>query len=396
MFKDKLEEIFHYFDPVQLKDFEDTSHLNTEASIGNWLAVNSTGQNASSLGKFEVALVFVNAYSGNYSDKSLLTPHKIREQFYQLRKPVSNLRVADLGNLKTGKDIQDALFVLQEVCSVLFHLKVNVLVIGGSQLLTQAGFKAFKEFENNINLVNIDSRIDLAVSEENIEEGHFLNNIITNEASHVYNIVCLGYQLHFVDQKQIKRLNELYFEHMRLGQIKTNFEQVEPLIRDGDLISFDISAIRMGEAPAQNNGSPNGFFADEACRLARYAGISDRVQLFGLYEIDVCYDQNKQTSKLAAQILWYYLDGYLNRKHDFPQASLSDCTKYNVQIDEIDFPIVFYKSEKSDRWWLEVKSVHNQGEQDNSVVVSCTYEDYQMACKNDIPDRWWVNFKKLE
>ncbi|MFA9390558.1 MAG: arginase family protein [Prolixibacteraceae bacterium] len=396
MFINKLEEILQFFDPVQLKDFEDSSHLNDEGSIGNSIFVNSTGQVPQNLSRFELAFIFADAYEGRSTQKTSNTQQLIREQLYQLRKISNGLRIADLGNLKVGKNINEALFSLQEVCSLLFHIKVNVVIIGGSQLLTLAGFRAYKEFENNINLIHIDSRIDLSTQLGDRMESSYLNEIALNEASHIYNVSCVGYQSYFTDQKQIKQLDELYFEHYRLGEVRSDFENIEPVIRDGDLVSFDISSIRMSEAPAQRNGSPNGFYADEACRLARYAGISDRVHAFGLYEIDANYDQNKQTVKLAAQIIWYYLDGYINRKHDFPEVSLNDCTKYEVQIDEIDFPIVFYKSSKSGRWWLEVKGVHSQDEKSDSIVVSCTHNDYQMACKNEIPDRWWINFKKIE
>lgn len=396
MFKDKLAEILNYFDPVQLRDFEDSSYLNDDVSVGNWLSINNATQSLQSNVKFELALIFVDAHLNTPSvPNEVNTLQQIREEFYKLRRVSPGLRIADLGNLKTGKNINETLFALQEVSSLLFHLKVNVVVVGGSQLLSLANFVAFKEFENNMNLIHIDSKIDISLDVENVEESHYLSKIVLEHASHIYNISCVGYQTYFVDQKQTKQLNELFFEHYRLGEVRANFENIEPVIRDGDIVSFDIAAVRMGDAPGQVNGSPNGFFADEACRLARYAGISDRVQAFGLYEIDAQFDRNKQTVKLAAQIIWYYLEGYLNRKHDFPQASLEDCTKYDVQIDEIDFPIVFYKSNKSERWWLEVKSVQNQGESADSIVVSCAEDDYILACKNEIPDRWWINFKKL-
>jgi hypothetical protein len=91
-----------------------------------------------------------------------------------------------------------------------------------------------------------------------------------------------------------------------------------------------------------------------------------------------------------------FFDGYFNRKHDFPHTSLSECTKYEVQIDEIDFPIVFYRSDKSGRWWIEIETVQNQNVESERIVVSCTKDDYLNACKNEIPERWWLNFKKLK
>jgi formiminoglutamase len=396
MFKEKIAEILRFFEPVQHRDFIDLSYINDQGSVGNWLWTNTMGELVPPSSKFEMALIFADIYLNPDGHLTNQSPQRIREELYKLRKLSHGFRVADLGNLKTGKSIHEANFILDEVCTQLFALKVNVVVVGGTQLLTLGMFNGFKTFENNINLLHLDARIDLSVSDEHMAEGHYLNKLMGEGASNIYNIACLGYQTYFVDAQQIKRLNENYFEHYRLGDVRANPETFEPVIRDADLVSFDISAVRMSEAPAQRHGSPNGFFADEACRLARYAGISDRVQAFGLYEIDALCDRDQATVKLAAQIIWHYLEGYINRKHDFPHASLEDCTKYVVQIDEIDFPIVFYKSNKSGRWWLEIKTPQNQENKQESVIVSCHEDDYRNACKNEIPDRWWLNFKKLK
>jgi len=198
-----------------------------------------------------------------------------------------------------------------------------------------------------------------------------------------------------VDQKQINRLNELYFEHYRLGIVRDQLENIEPVLRDADLVSFDIGAIKSCDAPARKDNSPNGFFSDEACRLARYAGISDRVKSFGIYEIDSKLDMDHQTTKLAAQMIWYYLEGFLSRKHEFPQNSLDDCIKYNVEIDEIEVSLVFYKSNKTQRWWMEVDKSTDSSDNKVYVIAACSESDYFKACNNEIPDRWWINFKKL-
>lgn len=396
MVKEKLAEIFNFFDPIELKNFENSSFLHDEASIGNGILMNSAINPLQPTARFEIAIIGVNHYINSDRMLSVNTPQIIREELYRLKKVSSGLRIADLGNLKTGININETLFALQEACALLFHIKVNVVIIGGSQLLTVGNFRAFKEFENNINLVHIDSKIDLASSPGSMNECNYLNMIIEQEASHLYNLACVGYQSYFVDPKQIKRLNEHYFEHYRLGVVRNQFEHIEPILRDADLVSLDISALRMSDAPAQTDGSPNGFYADEVCRLSRYAGLSDRVQSFGVFEVDAKLDNARQTSKLVAQIIWYYFEGYVNRKHDFPKALLTDYTKYEVQIDEIDFPIVFYKSNKSNRWWIEVQGSSNIEGKKETMVVACAESDYQSACMNEIPDRWWVNFKKLK
>jgi len=395
MGKDKLEEVLNFFDPVQLASFTDLPYLNDKGSIGYSIISNSDLKPISSADRFEIALIFIDQFKPDNDGCVSKTPQILREEIYKLKKVSAGLRMADLGNLRTGKNLNETQFVLQEVCSLLFHLKANVVIIGGSQSLTSANFRALKEFENDINLVHIDSKIDLSIAEECYPDDSYLNQIIENDISHLYNISCIGHQSYFVDQKQINRLNELYFEHYRLGVVRDQIENVEPVLRDADLVSFDIGAVKACDAPARRDNSPNGFFSDEACRLARYAGISDRVRSFGIYEVDADLDINHQTSKLVAQMVWYYMEGFVNRKHEFPQASLDDCIKYIVEIDEIEIPIVFYKSNKTQRWWIEVNNLPESAGNEVSVIASCSESDYFKACNNEIPDKWWINFKKL-
>jgi len=389
----KIEEILNFFDPVSIGDFSDNSFLEEKMSFGNNIFINGGLKPISDETKFEVAMIFVNQPSTS-SENEINTVQIIREEIYRLKKVAPTLRIADLGNLRLGNTFNDTLFALQESCAMLFQLKINVVVIGGSQALTVGAFRAFKEFENDINLVHVDSKIDISFDERPFSES-YLETIIEREASHLYNICCMGYQSYFVDQRQLTKLNELYFENLRIGKIRNQIEVVEPYFRDADLVSFDIGSIRMCDAPGRFDASPNGFYAEEACQLARYAGISDRLRLFGLFEVDSKFDKERQTTKLSAQIIWYYLEGYLNRKHDYPQAPLDDCTKYVVEVDEIGFPIVFYKSNRSKRWWIEVNNPHDEEEKKVNVIVSCSEEDYLKACNNEIPDKWWLNLKKM-
>lgn len=395
MVKDKLEEILNFFDPVQLNSFTDSSYLNDKGSIGSGIIINNHLKTLSSTDRFELAIIFVDSFLPDNKGKDTQTAQIIREEIYKLKKVSTGLRIADLGNLKTGKDLNETQFALQEVCILLFQLKVNVVIVGGNQSLTIGNFRAIKEFENDINLVHIDSKIDLSIAEEYYPDETYLNQIIENDISHLYNISCVGHQTYFVDQKQINRLNEFYFEHYRLGVVRDQLENVEPVLRDADLVSFDIGAVKASDAPARKDNSPNGFFSDDACRLARYAGISDRVRSFGIYETDSTIDINHQTSKLVAQMVWYYIEGFINRKHEFPQGSLDDCIKYIVEIDEIEIPIVFYKSNKTQRWWIEVNNLPESTGSEVNVIASCSETDYFKACNNEIPDRWWINFKKL-
>src|SRR6185295_17792470 len=111
----------------------------------------------------------------------------------------------------------------------------------------------------------------------------------------------IGYQTYFVGNEQVELMNKLFFDAYRLGQVRKDMEEVEPIVRNADIVSFDITAVRNSDAPGNGKASPNGFYGEEACQIARYAGISDKLTSIGFYEINPDLDKNSQTSHLAAQ-----------------------------------------------------------------------------------------------
>ncbi|HPB05475.1 MAG TPA: hypothetical protein PKX60_04490, partial [Prolixibacteraceae bacterium] len=228
MVKRKLDEALIYFNPLNQSDFQDVSYRNDPASIGANAVINMAVKPITAADKFELAVVFVPRWGCSTSGQETIHIQSIREEIYQLKKVSSNLRIADFGNLKTGKTQEETLFIVQEVCTLLFHLNINVIIFGESQSLTIAAMRSLKEFENNINIAHIDSRIDLSVDNDISSPEFYLNDIIEKELSHLYNISCIGYQSYFVDQKQLNPLSELYFENYRLGLVRENLETAEP------------------------------------------------------------------------------------------------------------------------------------------------------------------------
>ena len=67
-----------------------------------------------------------------------------------------------------------------------------------------------------------------------------------------------------------------------------------------------------------------------------------------------------------------------------------------VNIQDGKNEVVFYKSDKSDRWWMDVPyPSHKKIKYERHVLVPCSYEDYKTACENEVPNRWWQTFQKL-
>jgi hypothetical protein len=191
-------------------------------------------------------------------------------------------------------------------------------------------------------------------------------------------------------------MNRLYFDVYRLGQIRDKIEEAEPIIRQSDMISFDISAIKHSDAPANPNASPNGFYAEEACQIMRYAGMNDKLSSIGIYEINPDFDTSGKTSHLAAQMIWCFFDGFYNRKNDFPSRSNPDYLRFHVVLQDEKYEINFYKSKKSDRWWMEIPYPPQKGLKfERHTLIPCSYKDYELAVNNEIPDRWWQTYQKL-
>ena len=128
----------------------------------------------------------------------------------------------------------------------------------------------------------------------------------------------------------------------------------------------------------------------------RYAGLSEKLSSAGIFELCPANDRDGMSAHLAAQMLWYFLDGFAGRKGDDPHMNKSALMKYIVSMHETQSDISFYRSPLSDRWWMEVITGNdNKQKYANHYIVPCSYKDYETACNNEIPDRWWQVYQKL-
>ena len=276
----------------------------------------------------------------------------VRPYLYNLFKGKYKPRIVDLGNIRQGHTVKDSYFALTTVCHQLIKNKIIPIVIGGGQDLTFPMYKAFDKIEPTINLVDIDARFDIGGPDSEFNSSAYVGKIILHQPNILFNYSNIGYQTYFVQQKEIDLFHKLYFDAYRLGQVRTAMEEVEPIVRHADLVSFDMSAIRMSDAPGNGNASPNGFYGEEACQITRYAGLSDKLGAIGFFEMNPTKDKRGQTAHLLAQMIWYFIEGYYKRYQDFPFRKKSDYLKYRVSIKENKNEIIFYKSKRSDRWWM--------------------------------------------
>lgn len=385
-----------YFTPIDISKFNGTSQY-TASSYGKLINSYSKQEKFPDLENVQLAIIGLNEDRKSLNNEGCgLAPDYVRENLYKLFQGNFTAKIVDLGNIQKGNTIEDSYFAVTDVLSQLLKKNIVPIIIGGGQDLTYCNYAAYKSLEQTINIVAIDSCFDIGDGDKELNSQSYLSKIILHKPNILFNYSNVGYQTYFVEQNAIQLMDKLYFDSYRLGQVRANIEDVEPIVRNADVVSFDISAVRQSDAPGNGNASPNGFYGEEACQIARYAGLSDKLSSIGFYEINPAFDTNKQTAHLTAQMIWYFIDGFYNRKQDYPIVDKSEYTKYRVSIKDHDHEIIFYKSNKSDRWWMDVPyPINHQIKYERHHMVPCSYRDYETACRDEMPDKWWQTYQKL-
>jgi arginase family enzyme len=387
-----MSDIQHFFKTIEL-----SSDTFAENQLKNFITSYTSESDFPELEGVDMAIVGVCEDRRAYTNIGCaLAPNKVRDYLYSLYPGSFKPRIADLGNIEAGHDIDDTYYALKSTVDYLVRKNIVPIIIGGSQDLTYAQFLGYEKLEQTINVVTVDAAFDLGNHDEETTNTAYLGKIILHQPNFLFNYSNIGYQTYLVDHTSLGMMNKLYFDTYRLGQVRDAIEEAEPIIRHADMLSFDISAIKHSDAPAHSLAQPNGFYSEEACQMMRYAGMNDKLTSVGIYEINPEYDTQGKTSNLAAQMIWCFMDGFYSRKQDFPSRTNPDYVKFHVVLQDEKYEINFFKSKKTNRWWMEIPYPPSKGLKfERHTLLPCSYKDYELAVNNEIPDRWWQTYQKL-
>ena len=382
-----------YFNPVSIERPEFV-HLTGQAGFPHNITIHTENSSIKDISKFKIAIFGVPEGRNSLNTGSLSGPDAIRGQLYSLAKIPGKSKMIDLGNMKQGVTFSDTIAGLSDVISVLINQNIFPVIIGGSSALITSVDKSFSALKTKYTMLAVDPRIDFSNDRKEPDSFNYLNNIIHNSKSTFDHYINIGYQTYLNDQQVINRFLKRRFELVRIGDVRQAIYLTEPLFRDSDVVIFDISAVRQSDAPGTVSTSPNGFYGEEICLLAKYAGISDTLKIFGLFDVNPELDIRFQTSGLAAQILWFFLEGFSQKQYETPVLSKGNSgrfIKYHVKVTDLPDDLLFIKSNLTERWWMELP-----GEEDQSLYVACSHEDYLKANRNEVPDRWVKAVKRLK
>lgn len=319
---------------------------------------------------------------------------KIRKEFYALFPGNWHTKIADLGDINAGESVEDTYFALKTVVEELLKKNIIPIIIGGSQDLLYPIYRAFDYQKKMINIVNVDSKFDIGNADAPIHSESYIGKMVIEKPYNLFNYSNIGYQTYFNSSEEIALLEKMYFDAYRLGEVVKNISLVEPILRDADIAALDITAIKASELSYIGSNSPNGFDGREICAIARYAGLSNRLSAFGMFEINRPV-QNNFTGMLPAQVVWYFIEGVNFRMDDGNFENDKDYLTYSVPVEEEI--LVFKKSRVTERWWIEIPLLLNDDNKSKrSALLPCAQEDYENACNQEIPERWYKARKKNE
>lgn len=365
--------ILDYLDPVNKREISNDEDYK-EGQVGNFIEVYE--EEFPDLLQADLILVGCREERGERRSRTLLNgPDMIRRQFYQLYHWHSDIRLADVGNIKTGSSLTDTYAALRSVMNELIAIGKTVIILGGSHDLTLAQYQSYVSRKKLIEVSCVDALIDINIDSQ-LKSENFLMELLTDEPNFIHHYNHIGFQSFNVHPRMLETMDKLRFDCFRLGRVKELIDEMEPVLRNSNMLSFDVCAIAHAYAPS-NHLSPNGLSGEEACTIMRFAGLSPNISSIGIYGYAPENDEFALTAKQIAQMIWYVVDG---RNKGRREASLNEkeyFVEYHTAFAEVE--TVFLQSKKTNRWWMQLP---------DQKYIACSYQDYLQASSNEVPERW--------
>jgi formiminoglutamase len=287
----------------------------------------------------------------------------------------TDVKLADVGNIRTGNSMADSLAALKIVVHELTKAGKLVVVLGGSHDLTLAQYQAYGEERQVIDFVGVDALIDIDMDSA-FRDHSFLMDILTSEPNYIRHYNHLAFQSYYAHPRMLETMDKLRFDCYRVGNVKEHLDEMEPVMRNCHLFSFDIAAIANAYSPASQL-SPNGLTGEEACTLMQFAGMSDNMSSIGIYGYQPENDHANLSAKQISQMLWYLVDGKSRGSRESSLDQRDSFNEYHTSFTEVE--TVFLQSKKTGRWWMQLP---------DKKFIACSHKDYITASSNEYPERW--------
>ena len=324
-----------------------------------------TGKNASqALDNAKTVLLGVNE-----------TSDKVRKAFYELYRHEKESNITDMGNILSIED-------MSKITAFLADRNIFTVILGNPDSIMYC----YDALSNKTDKMVVSSIAPGLATDDN----KYISELFNRRKSNLFDFNILAYQQYLSSVEDVNLFNDNYFQTIRLGEVRNDVKTVEPMLRDSDMLSIDIQSVRYSDSMLCGAG-PNGLYAEEICKLAALAGFADKLKIAIIFGFENSVNELNTSYILTAQTLWYLIEGYLNRKNENILNNVKGLRKILVNLDSPSCRLVFYHSELSERWWMEVEDPVDS----KTYITACSEQDYRDACNRETPVRWVWYGKKL-
>lgn len=292
-----------------------------------------------------IVLLFVSDYRGIIDHAEVQDFTAIRKEFYKLSNLDFEIPIVDLGDLVSGKTIEDTHYILQEVLSACHYKRAIPVIIGGSNDFAFSMLSALNFHQQSINYTQINNMISLE-NGEHINNRTFLGKILSSKNLSVKNYHHLGYQKHLNETDSIRLVKEMGFDVVRLAEMMNSTEKTEPFFRRADLVTINCDSIESCSDAFSIMPQVNGLNKREICAYMKEIGLSENLKSVGVFNYNI-FSENKQNHQLLAQMLWYLIEG-INIQFSHPKERQYET--FFVIIDDEQF--TFKRDVFSNLWYF--------------------------------------------
>lgn len=352
-------------------NFEDFIISPRNFKTENWQIGNRITKN---IKEDSIVLLFVSDYRGANGSAEVQDFTGIRKEFYKLSQLDFDIPMVDLGDLVSGKSVQDSHYILQEVLSACHFKRAVPVIIGGSNDFAFSLFSALNLHLKHINYTQISNIISLNQGEV-INEYTFLGKILGSKNFSIKNYHHLGYQKHLNEADSVRLIKEVEFDIVRLAEMMNTTEKTEPFFRKADLVTVNCDAVESFSEPFSMNPQVNGLNRREICAYMKEIGLSENLKAVGIFNYNI-YSGNKLNHQLLAQMIWYLTEG-INIQRSHPKERHYEL--FYVLVD--DHQYAFKRDTFSNLWYF--------GDDENiENCIPCSRKDFEEAKKGWLSARF--------
>lgn len=320
-----------------------------------------------------VTFIFCSDNRGNGGDSARIDFTPIRKTLYSLAKHEISIPIADLGDIISGKSLEDTHYLVEELLLKCLENQSLPVVVGGGADLSLAIYQAVSQVHNKLVYAHIDSKIILDPVENSISERNFLTRILSNKTS-LEQLYHLGYQRHLNEKASVDFLEEMDAELVSLSGMMGDTGRIEPFLRKANVVTLSADVAESQFFIASRHPQVNGLNPRELCSLFKEIGMGQKLSAFGIFNTSIQLEQPIY-QQLIAQSLWYFLEGIVIQKSHPKETSYET---YVVMVDHHYYH--FKRGIFTNLWYFGEK-------EDVEDCLPCTEQDYRAATQGILSPR---------